>query len=251
MAIKLKYGEDDWEIISRNLLSNLKKEKYLSKEITLRFCPETNDKTAIVEFSKTAWIKSQELVKHFSTEVQWRGVTERIGENKFFISDIIIPPQEADAVSVESPEEEFEEWLNSLPDETFYKARSFLHSHVNMPVHPSGTDIKHKRAVIDNFGTPPENADFFCIFLIMNKAGRIDCEIYDISKNLVYETEDVFIVVGLAENETVSSFLKEADKLVRNKPPLFSDGSYFENQAAVLAMRMPQKTKGGKKNGLN
>ena len=99
---------------------------------------KSDDRCALLYFTPMAWIKMTALVSEFSTEVQWHGLVRRLSECEFEIYDILVPPHTVTAATVTSDQEKYSNWINGLDDETFNALRFHGHSHVNMPVSPSG-----------------------------------------------------------------------------------------------------------------
>lgn len=200
----------------------LKKRKYEKNDgekITIDFSVKniTNDRKAMLVFSPKSWIKMYGLINGYTTEVEWHGLVSRLDETTFFVDDILIFPHEVTGVTVTSNQKEYEEWLDTLDTSTFNKLRLHGHSHVNMCVTPSSTDMNYRKNIIDNFGLPTEDSDFFYIFFIGNKRGEANIEIYDLQNNILYESSDVIVEVPFGKEETLKNFLDEAKKVV--KPP--------------------------------
>ena len=178
-------------------------------------------KRATVFFAPTAWVKTLSLVMQYSVEVQWHGLVRRLSDNKFVVEDILVFPHDAAPASVISVQEQYEEWLNSLGDDTFNRVRFHGHSHVNMPVHPSIVDVNYRSNIVRNFGTPHPNNDIFYIFLIINKRGELSGEIYDFTNNAVYETNgdknEIDFLVELSNTETLEQFMDDTKLVIRVK----------------------------------
>ena len=148
------------------------------------------------------------LVHKYGTEVEWHGLVERKGEAEFLIKDILIFPHEVSSATVVSDQRCYEEWLDSLDDETFNACRFHGHSHVNMAVSPSGVDMTYRKNILGNFATPGAGDDYFYIFIITNKKGDISGEIYDLSNNALYATNE--IEFSVIEIEDIKRRIKDA-----------------------------------------
>lgn len=206
--------------IAEMLENDLKKKMFHSSEqrdikLSISIDVAEDDRKATLIFTKKAYIKMYALVNKFTTEVEWHGTVRRINENSFEVTDVLIFPHEARATTVTSNQEEYNEWLDSLDDETFDSLRFHGHSHVDMPVSPSSTDNTYRRCVLNNFGIPTSNTDFFYIFLIANKKGNMNVEIYDLQNNASYSNDEIDLIMQLDDDEYLSEFLAEAESVVK------------------------------------
>ncbi len=192
--------------------------KYNSTRIDVSLALEKDDRVAEIYFSVRAWVKMSELVKQFSTEVQWHGSIKRLSPTQFFVEDIIVFPHEVTGTSVESKQEEYEAWLDSLDDETFEKVRFHGHSHVDFNVHPSGKDEEVQGNFLKGLGKPVSGYDPFYVFLIINKRGDVYSRVYDITNNAFYEDDQVVTDIFLGEDKYLSGFIGDAKKLAT--PPV-------------------------------
>lgn len=191
----------------------LRKQRGLDGEI--KFSLSSDDRKVKVLFAPIAWAKMFKLVDDFTTEVQWHGLVSRLDETSFLIEDILVPPHEASAATVVSDQEEYEKWLEDLPIEVFLKNRFHGHSHVNMGVTPSGVDMGYRKNMINNFSTSPqEDEDQFYIFLICNKRREISGQVFDLTNNALYETNDIRLDVDLGGGTKLSDFIAEAKRVV-------------------------------------
>ena len=175
-------------------------------------CP--NEK-ATLYFDPLAWRKMQTLVKEFDKEIAWHGVAYR-GEdeakNEYYITDILVYPQKVTGVTVNTDQEKYEMWLMQHDDDVFNNIRMQGHSHVNMGVTPSSVDETHQAKILE-----PLEDDMFYIFLIWNKTGSKFIKIYDLKKNILFETADVSVEI-LDDGSGIDEFLSDAKKLVEDKP---------------------------------
>ena len=178
---------------------------------------------ATLYFDPLAWRKMQTLIKEFDKEVAWHGVAYR-GEdetkNEYFITDILVYPQNVTGATVNTDQEKYEMWLMQHEDEVFNNIRMQGHSHVNMATSPSGVDETHQAKILEQL-----EDDMFYIFLIWNKSNSKFIKIYDLKKNILFETIDVTVEI-LDDGSGIDEFLAEAKKLVEDKPttPYYSGG---------------------------
>lgn len=166
---------------------------------------------ATVYFTDLAWVKMQTLIQNFDKEVAWHGVATR-GEDEedtYYISDILVYPQTVSGASVEMDVSKYDEWIREhVEDKRFYNIGMQGHSHVDMGVTPSGVDLNHQEEILKQL-----TEDMFYIFMIWNKSGAHNVTIYDLKKNILFENDDVDVMV-LSDGYGVDAFLEEAKKLV-------------------------------------
>lgn len=176
---------------------------------------------AAVFFTHEAWQKMQALINGFDKEVAWHGLAYRgeEGKDEYYITDILVYPQEVTGATVNTDQEKYQMWLMNHEDDVFNNIRMQGHSHVNMGVTPSGVDNSLYERILEQL-----DDEMFYIFLIYNKKGDKTFKIYDLAKNILFETGDVTVKVmdddadsvdihvdGLSdeENEALSEFLVE------------------------------------------
>lgn len=174
----------------------------------------TIDRKATLIFTELAWVKMQTLVREFDKEVAWHGIAKRGDDpekDEYIVSDIMVYPQEVTASTVNTDQEKYTEWLYKFDDDTFNNIRFQGHSHVNMSTSPSGVDITHQTEILSMLSN-----DMFYIFVIWNKKGDKTIKIYDMQKNVLFETSDVTVKIGI--DNDMDEFLKEAKGMVKDKP---------------------------------
>jgi len=197
------------------------------------------------------------LVENFQTEVQWHGLTRRVGDHEFEVYDLIVPPHEVSSATVVSDYSKYTEWLNNLPDEVFNDLRFHGHSHVNMGVSPSGIDNKYRKDLVTQMPTPQaDDEDSFYIFMIFNKRGEWSGEIYDLKYNTLYSTADIDIDVYCGEQGWLSEFVYEAKKVAveakATPKPVYKgvagDSKYsYDPQTGAYTEKTTKKTSAKKK----
>lgn len=208
-------------------------------------------RAATVYFTKLAWDKMQALIQQTDKEVAWHGLAYRGEDDKdeYFITDILVYPQEVTGAEVNTDQKKYQMWLMSHEDDVFNNIRMQGHSHVNMGVTPSSVDNSLYERILEQL-----DDEMFYIFLIYNKRGDKTFKIYDLAKNILFETGDVTVKVmddfdslvqinidGLSEEENIalSTFLaeyrtkKQVDEFVKNAKQMvtakvyrYSGGSY-------------------------
>lgn len=166
----------------------------------------TNDKTkAKVVLEPTAFSKICLLMYNTDKEIGWHGLITRdeADPNLFHVEDVILYPQTVTSVTVQTDDAKYSNWVVELPNEQFDKLRFHGHSHVNMGVTPSGTDLTYYSSLIRQF------KDGFYVFMIINKKMEIFCQVYDFDNNSMYETDEVEVVIGQGFGEQLSNSKKE------------------------------------------
>lgn len=189
--------------------------------ISFKLEDNLNDEATVI-FSDKAYAKMIALVSMFDSEVAWHGTVERKDNNTFLIKDIFVYPQQVTGVTVTTDQEEYSQWLYGLDDETFNSLKFQAHSHVNMGVSPSSTDISDQEKIVKQL-----ESDMFYIFMIINKKNDIYISIYDYLNNIHYGTDDVYI---RTESDDIMSFIEEAFDLVKKPTPLRDVMSYESKQ---------------------
>ncbi len=168
-----------------------------------------------VYFNEIAWLKMQALIRECDKEVGWHGIAYRdedMTKDAYYITDILVYPQEVSAATVNTDQIKYQMWLANQDDEVFNNLRMQGHSHVNMGVTPSATDTDLYESLLSQL-----DDTMFYIFMIYNKRGEYTYKIYDMAKNIMFETSDV--TVRVIEDELgVEKFLREAKGMVTDKP---------------------------------
>lgn len=182
------------------------------------------NRKATVFFTEMAWQKMQALIREFDKEVAWHGVAKR-GEDpekdEYIISDILVYPQEVTGATVTTDQVKYQMWLyDDANDAVFNDIRMQGHSHVNMSTTPSSVDTSLYERILDQM-----DDNTFYIFLIYNKRGEFTYKIYDMAKNVLFETSDVMVQI-LGNGFDMQAFLKDAKDKVVNRPVLASAASY-------------------------
>lgn len=178
-------------------------------QITIDTTPEQTGEIAWLTFSPSAYAKMLALVMDYETEVQWHGIIRRTDAPcEFYVEDILIFPHTTSSATVISDQEQYEEWLDKLDDDTFNHLRFHGHSHVNMSVFPSETDKDYRKNLVSKISAQDDNP--YYIFLIINKKHQITAQIFDIQNNIIYDSNDIIVDVDLGDNGELSDFLKDA-----------------------------------------
>lgn len=206
---------------------------------TNSFTYEEHERAQVV-FEPMAYVKMMCLVAQNKDEVGWHGTVERVGDDPIFrITDILVYPQEVTGVTVTPDQEEYQTWLMELDDEVFNKLHFQAHSHVEMGVSPSTTDLAHQESIVAQLRP---DKDFY-IFLIINKRHEVNFKIYDMPNNILYESADIDMKVDGGELD-MQAFLKDAaSKVTRRTFNTYNNGySYNDEFRTTAADRMRQAT---------
>ena len=211
MSKPIRITEDCYELIIEDLKKKLASGKMSGGvfNYSYDFAKKDGPKAKLC-FTPDAYLKTISLVNHFGGEVGWHGVIERgEEENEFIVSDILVYPQLVTGSTVNTDQEEYQNWCQQVPDETFNKMHFHGHSHVNFSVSPSTVDMEHRNKIVSQLG---EN-DFY-VFAITNKKGDWSVAIYDMPANKLFETEDVDILVIDASPDLLN-FGKNSEAMVK------------------------------------
>lgn len=173
------------------------------------------ERKATLYYTDQAWAKQSALLREFDKEVAWHGVATR-GDNpeldEYLIEDILVYPQEVTGATVTTDQEKYQTWLYEHDDDVFNNIRMQGHSHVNMGTSPSSVDLALYEKILSQL-----DDDMFYIFVIWNKRLEKTVKIYDLKKNVLFETEDVTVKV-FQEEGGLTKFIEDAKELVVNKP---------------------------------
>lgn len=172
----------------------------------------SNTRVATIHFTELAYLKMTQLIDKFDKEIAWHGVAfrdEDESKDDYYISDILVYPQEVTGATVTTDQEKYTMWLYGHEDDVFNNIRFQGHSHVRMAVTPSGTDDLLYERIIEKM-----KDDDFYIFGIWNKNNDRNVFIYDMKKNMVFDNDDVVIDVP-DSGVGILSFLKDAEGMVK------------------------------------
>lgn len=206
-AMARKYAE---EVYNELLNKRLAKGGQVTFTKSLYKKMDGNSKMTI-HFTEEAWQQMTSLIDEFSSEVGWYGVVNRLSDNQFEITKILVYPQTVTGVTVDTDQGEYSLWYAQQDDEDFKGMRMQAHSHVNMGVSPSSTDIDDQESMIKSRLLNPIEDDYF-IFMIWNKRKEYYAKIVDFGKNAVYEKDDIQVTY---DGFSCDKFIEEARKVVK------------------------------------
>lgn len=203
MSRSMSLTSEQIEQFVNEFRASLNSSNFTNGDIKFQKSLPKSTERAKIYFTPTAWVKQAMLLDTCDKEVAWHGVTERLdGQDgtAYLISDIVVYPQRVTAASVDMDPEKYAKWIqDNDEDERFNHLRMQGHSHVNMGVTPSGTDVAHQKDILQMVGE-----DSFYIFMIYNKRREFYVHIFDRQKNLEFEKSDVDVYVA-----DTADFLKE------------------------------------------
>lgn len=193
---------------------------------------------ATLTFAEVAWAKMMALITTNPKEVAWHCFAHRgndltttlpsgeeIIDSEYVVEDIVVYPQLVSAAYVDTDDEEYMKWRDALSDEDFNRLRGQGHSHVAMATSPSNVDTELYRKFLAQLGD-----DDFYVFMIWNKRDERTIFIYDMLKNIMYETKDVTVVCrddGLGIKQFVDSaadLVKERQNITAVSKPSYGGG---------------------------
>lgn len=251
MAREIKMTEERLKVTVTDFLGYLRNVKMSDGKISFNKTIGMVERKAQVVFSEKAWVKMQMLVQCFDKEVAWHGTAYRDEDETkdiYHIGDIIVYPQEVSGATVNTDQEKYQNWLYDLDDDTFNNLRMQGHSHVNMATSPSATDLAHQAGILSEMGE-----DMFYIFMIWNKKGERNIKIYDMKKNILFETQDVSVFVD-DDAIGIQDFMSNAKDVVKQR--LYSYQNYTTPAAKTETKKQElppakevKKTDNGKRKG--
>lgn len=213
MSKIIKMTSQNLDEIRRDFEEALKGVKLSDGKINFTKTFSNIQRKANLYFTELAYLKMLTLVREFDKEVAWHGIARRCEdeEDAYIISDILVYPQEVTGATVNTDQEKYQMWLMNHDDEVFNNIRMQGHSHVNMSTSPSTVDTSLYDRILEQL-----DDDMFYIFLIWNKRNEKTIKIYDLAKNVLFETADV--TVSVREDDIgMERFLKDAKEMVQDK----------------------------------
>lgn len=251
MARVIAFTADHMKLACSDFLRYLQTGKFPDGKISFQKVIGAIDQKAELHFSEKAWIKMQTLIREFDKEVAWHGTAYR-GEdpekNDYYIGDILVYPQEVSGATVNTDQAKYEDWLYDLGTEEFNNLRMQGHSHVNMGTSPSSVDLSHQERILEQI-----EGDMFYIFLIWNKRDERCIKIYDMMKNILFESSDVKVIVD-DDGIGLDSFMKNAKSIVKAKSynssvstQATTTAAAVQKPAAAAAPKEPEKKQENKK----
>lgn len=213
MSKIIKFTPELVEEMRREFEESLLNAKLINGRFSFVKSFNSSAEKATLTFTEQSYLKMQALIDAIDKEVAWHCVAERCEENKYRISDILVYPQTVSGATVDMDTKEYAKWIEQgiiSGDERFDHLYAQGHSHVNMAVSPSTTDLDHQAEILKMV-----RDNGFYIFMIWNKKNDHNIWIYDMAKNTVFENSDIKVEVEEEENG-LTKFLREAKPMVKN-----------------------------------
>lgn len=240
MSKVIKFTQEMIEQLRNEFEAAIASAKMVNGEFNFRRVLGSTNAKATLRFTETAYLKMIGLVNAFDKEVAWHCTCERAeNENEYLITDVLVYPQTVTGVTVEMDTEEYAKWIENgilNNDQRFFELHAQGHSHVNMGTTPSGTDLQHQRAILEDV----RNNGFY-IFMIWNKRNEHTCWIYDLGKNIVFENKDITVIIGDDEHD-YDKFIKDAKNIVKTKTTQYQGASVVGGYTVASATQTKYTT---------
>lgn len=235
MSKIIKMTQGGIEELCREFEATLRGIKLSDGKISFTKTFNNVDRKATLYFTEVAFLKQLALVREFDKEVAWHGVAKRCPDQKdaYIISDILVYPQEVTGATVNTNQQEYQNWLMSRSDEIFNHIRMQGHSHVNMSTSPSSVDISLYDRILEQL-----DDDMFYIFLIWNKKNEKTIKIYDLQENILFETADITVKI-LDDEIGLEKFVSDAKNMVRDKvypTQIYYPQNYYMGQSENFSL---------------
>lgn len=247
MSKNIKITDESLNEVRKAFEEALSTGKFSDGKITFTKTLGIVNRKATIFFTELAWLKMQTLIREFDKEVAWHGIAKRgedASKDEYYITDILVYPQEVTGATVSTDQEKYQMWLMSHDDEVFNNIRMQGHSHVNMDVTPSSVDTSLYDRILEQL-----DDDMFYIFMIWNKRKEKTIKIYDLAKNIFFDTSDVTVEV-LEDGTGIEKFLNDAKDAVKDKPTTptstYGYGGYGSSYGGSAEEKEPKKTESPK-----
>ena len=213
MSRRLNITEADTEALVAQFRQKLLDYQGSAKSITIPVAdlytiPKVKEKQQVL-ISPTAWAKMYHLVQFTNKEIAWHCLVKHIKKDTYYIYDVLVYPQKVTGTTVDTDDTAYTLWRQNLTTNVVTYLKGQGHSHVNMSVNPSGVDTGYYQDIINCL-----RPDAYYVFLIMNKAGNIYCQIADKKNNIFYENTDCEVQVYTSKKEKIADWV--ADMLDKN-----------------------------------
>lgn len=178
--------------------------------------PHTATDKLKIYYKAEAYAKIVQLVFSHSQEVGWNMVVKRYKDG-YRVEDVLVYPQKASGAYIEVDPARYGLWKGD-PDKVSDEADANLfgqgHSHVNMGVIPSSRDEQQQKDEIRLKGSG------FYLFQIWNKRLDINSFFYDIDNNIMYDKDDIELIVEDGDMTSID-FVAESKRMLveRVVPP--------------------------------
>ncbi len=219
----IKFTEQEIEQLKQEFADAVEKARMADGKITIsknfgsrEAAPEER---ISIYYTPEAYLKMDFLVRKFDSEVGWHGLVRRINDRCYLVYDVLVYDQEVTGSTVNTDQDGYVQFLVDLPEEKANFMHFHGHSHVNMAVTPSPTDMTHRDNLLQT-----ADEDGFWIFQIWNKRGDISSAVYDLAKNTLYEDKDINLQILFEDGTLSGAFMAVAQSHV--KPRSYAPKKY-------------------------
>lgn len=175
---------------------------------------ELLDGTApIITFSPLAWAKTWILVEECAKEVGWFGEVEELPDNMYCVTDIHIPSQQVTHTETDIDAAGLGELAEEIGLDRAIKLLFWGHSHANMGVTPSGTDVTTALSFTEY------QIDYLACG-IFNKARKMRLDLYHFNNGIIFKDLNGSIYTPEHEElrESLQAEIKDKVEEVRYVP---------------------------------
>ena len=197
----------------------------------------TMPKKVNIYYTPDAYSKTIRLIMAHSGEIAWHCLVRKV-EDGYEVYDVLSYPQTVGAASVhvkmgrkfgdgkpKDPKKYYTDWYNevvlSMPEEDEKNLCGQCHSHVNMGTTPSSVDLNQQKEELELKG-----GTGYYLFQIWNKSLDVNTFLYDLDNGVLYEKDDVNIVIE--EDDLIKS---SKEMLVEPEPVTVVKSSFAGKKA--------------------
>ena len=145
-----------------------------------------------IYYTPEAYMKTRALVRTWPVEIGWNMVIKPYKDG-YLVSNILVYPQKTSPAYIEVDPGKYGMWKAELSDEEDSNLFGHGHSHVNMDVFASGTDLRQQfeETMLKNKG--------FYLFQIWNKKNRVNSTFYDLDNKILYLNPDIDLLIDFQD----------------------------------------------------
>jgi hypothetical protein len=184
-----------------------------------------------IYYTPEAFSKTVRLIMSHTMEIAWHCLVRK-KDKDYEVYDVLSYPQTVGPAHVhvkmgrtfgdgkpKDPTKYYTDWYNevvlSMPEEEERNLCGQCHSHVNMSTSPSSVDMTQQKEELELKGRTG-----YYLFQIWNKKLEVNTFLYDLDAGVLYEKDDVEIIVEEDDFTTMSHEMlvePEPEKLPKNK----------------------------------
>lgn len=198
-----------------------------TKPTTLQITvPDEN--TPFIYLTTEVLMKMNNYIQNTDKEISWLGSVER-ENNIFTIVDVMLFQQDVTGVTTELDEGGLSAFASHLMQtnqiELYNSIRMWGHSHVSLPINPSGTDN-------DTFKQFYESCEYF-IRLIANKKGEIKIDFIDNDRHIKYLDMDWYELKSERQIE-LEKLISEFNNEMEDLNAVIKESALVEIEANII-----------------